>query len=176
MPFILTKFKGDFIMKKLIVFALVISIMTLAFAGCASTPKCFTGEWKFSKLNKVEVSPNAYDFVIEELMNQYGVEDKDALAASAFADFNENNTFAVCYINFAKKYTYTYDTAMEREATWFFYQTGDNEGFLSFYEIEEVNGNPDPAIHPSVVYNADTNTMYLTFQHVAYTVTIELSR
>jgi hypothetical protein len=66
---------------------------------------------------------------------------------------------------------------MDREATWVFYQTGENEGFLSFYtELDATNGNPDPILYPSVVYNAETDTLLMTLHYIGFMVTIELTR
>ena len=64
---------------------------------------------------------------------------------------------------------------MDREATWILFQTSENEGFLSFYaEIDSSEGNPEPEIFPSIVYNPETNSMYMTYKYSAFMITIEL--
>ena len=164
-------------MRKIINIFILLLMITVTLVGCSSTPKQFSGKWNFSKISSVEIAKEVSDSVINDLKEQYGVSDENGIITSALAEFEENGTFAACYINFEKKYTYTYDPNMDREATWVFYQTGDNEGFISFYtELDAADGNPDPLSNPEIVYNADTNTMYLTLKYVAYMVTIELSR
>jgi hypothetical protein len=66
---------------------------------------------------------------------------------------------------------------MDREATWVFYQTSDNEGFLSFYtELDATDANPDPILYPSVVYVEQSNTLLLTLNYIGFMVTVELTR
>ena len=163
-------------MKKLVIFAVLLSLLTLTFAGCG-TAKHFTGEWKFSKIVQVELGPNADEVSIDNLKAQYDVEDEASLVVCALADFKESGIFAPCYIHFDKKHTYTYDPALDREATWVFYKTGENTGFISFYtELDATEGNPDPTLFPDIVYNAETDTMLMTIQYRVFMVTIELSR
>ena len=58
-----------------------------------------------------------------------------------------------------------------------FYQTGENEGFISFYaELDVADGNPDPTNNPAIIYNAETDTLYMTINYISFMVTIELSR
>lgn len=164
-------------MKKLVIFALVLSMMTVAFFGCSKTPDYFKGEWKFSKISKVEISPEAAESTIAELIQEYGAEDENGLKEKALAKFAADGTFASCYLKFDKKFSYTYDPVMDREATWVFYQTGENEGFISFYgELDVADGNPDPINNPAIVYNAETDTVCMTINYGAFMATIELSR
>ena len=164
-------------MKKLAIFVIVLSILAVSLVACNTKPDHFTGQWKFSKINKVEFSPEVSESYINELKEQYGAEDKKGVEESALAMFTADGTFAPCYLNFDKKYSYTYDPIMDREATWVFYQTGDNEGFISFYaELDAADGNPDPITNPSVVYIAETNTLLLTLKYSAFMVTVELTR
>jgi hypothetical protein len=112
-----------------------------------------------------------------ELKEEYSAEDAQGVVAGALAKFNADGTFAPCYLNFGKKLSYTYDPIMDREATWVFYQTGENEGFLSFYaELDAAAGNPDPTNNPPVAYVAENNTLLLTLHYVAFVVTIELTK
>ena len=164
-------------MKKLVIFALVLSIMTVAFIGCSKTPDYFKGEWKFSKISKVEIAPEVSESGIAELMQTYGAEDEKGLEAKALAAFAADGTFASCYLKFDKKFSYSYDPVMDREATWVFYQTGENEGFISFYaELDAADGNPDPVNNPVIVYHAETDTISMTINYISFMVTIELSR
>jgi hypothetical protein len=164
-------------MKKLVIFALVLSLMAVSLFSCGTTPKHFTGQWKFSKITKVEISPDASEDVIALLKEEYAAEDEKGVEANAMARFVAEGIFAPCYVNFGKKESHTYDPAMDREATWVFYQTGENEGFLSFYtELDATNGNPDPILYPSVVYNAETDTLLMTLHYIGFMVTIELTR
>ena len=164
-------------MKKLIIFTLLISLVACAFSGCNATPEQFTGKWNFAKIVKVELAPELDASVIDGLKDKYNAEDEKGILEGALADFKSEKIFDGCYINFDKKNTYTYDPAMEREATWVFYQTGDNEGFLSFYtEIDPSTVTPDPVVFPPVVYNAEAKTITFPIQYTAFIVTIELSR
>lgn len=164
-------------MKKLLILTLVLAMLAVAFVGCDAKAQHFTGEWKFSKISKVEIASDVSAERIEELKAEYGAADEAGVAAAVLADFNADGTFTPCYVKFEKKSCYTYDPLMEREATWVLYQTGENEGFISFYsELDAADGNPDPANNPAVVYDPATDTLSLTLRYVAYTVTIELVR
>ena len=164
-------------MKKFVIFALFISIMACAFSGCSTTPEQFTGKWNFAKISKVELAPELDASLIDGLKEKYNAEDEKGILEGALADFKNEKTFDGCYINFDQKNTYTYDPIMEREATWVFYQTGDNEGFLSFYtEIDPSTVTPDPVAFPPIVYNAETKTITFPIWYNAFVVTIELSR
>ena len=162
-------------MKKFIVLALALSLVAVALFGCA--PANFNGDWTFAEISKVELAPDLSQEDLALLMQHYGVQDETGLVNAVRDEFVENQTFATCYIKFGKKLTLTYDPLFEREATWFFYKLSETEGFLSFHEIEEVTGNPDPIVYPTVVYNAESDTMSLTIQHTtAYMVTILLTK
>ena len=164
-------------MKKLIAFIVVVAMVSVALLGCNALPKHFTGEWKFSKISKVEIDPNVNEGIVAGLLEEYDAADKNGVETSALAAFTADGTFAPCYLTFSGKDAYTYDPVMEREATWVFYQTGDNEGFISFYtDLNAADGNPDPVTNPVVKYHPETNTLSLTLKYAAFLVTVELSR
>lgn len=164
-------------MKKLVVFALVLSFTIAAFLGCSASESGFTGEWSFSKISKIELTSNADEYLLNLLKEEYGAEDEDGIVAAALDTFKAEKLFDPCYVHFDKDRTYTYDPSMDREATWVFYKTGENEGFLSFYtEIDPSDVTPDPEVFPPVVYNAETDTLSLTIKYAAFIVTVELAR
>ena len=164
-------------MKRLVIFALLLSVLATSLLACNTKPDHFTGQWKFSKISKVEIAPDVEESNIAYLKEEYGAEDEKDIEEKALAKFTADGTFNPCYLNLGKKQSYTYDPIMDREATWVFYQTGDNEGFLSFYTgLNAADGNPDPLTHPSIVYNAETKTILLTLKYVAFMVTIELTK
>lgn len=164
-------------MKKRILFALALSLLTLAFVGCNKAPAHFSGEWSFSRIADVKLSPEVDGEVLEGLKENYGAEDEAGVVAAARAAFEADSTFAPCYVNFTKDGTYTYDPIALREATWVFYQTAENEGFLSFYtEIDPSEVTPDPAVFPPVVYHAESNTLTLTIRYASFAVTVELTK
>ena len=127
---------------------------------------------------KVEFVPELDDGVLDLLKQEYTAEDEAGIISNAFDKFTADETFASVYLKFGGKHTYTYDPLMEREATWVFYQTSENGGFISFYSELDVNdGNPDPVVCPEVSYDADTNIMYITINaYGAFMVTLELTR
>ena len=163
-------------MRKIVIFAIVLSMLTVSLLSCgASGP--FSGQWKFSKLSSVEIAPDMDESELENLKEMYSAEDEAGIEANALASFNETGVFAPCYINFEKENTYTYDPAMDREATWKFYKTGENAGFISFYaELDVTAGNPDPVVCPEIVYNAETGIMSMTTYYLGFMVTIELTK
>ena len=164
-------------MKKFIAFLLFVSMITVVLCGCSATPKHFKGDWKFSTISKVEVDSKVNDSVIAELFEEYGVADKKSLEDVVLLAFSADGTFAPSYLKFNGSKAYTYDPVMEREATWAFYQTGENEGFISYYtELDAADGNPDPVTNPAIVYNSETDTLSMTLKYAAFLVTIELSR
>ena len=167
----------DFIMKKIIIVALVLSIIAASFIGCDAKAGQFKGQWSFSKISKVELGADVQESQIADLMEEYGAEDKKGIEEGALAAFTADGTFDPCYLNFDKKYTYTYDPTMDREATWVFYKTGENEGFISFYtDLNAADGNPDPRSNPTIVYNAENDTMLMTLTYMSFTVTVELTK
>ena len=99
-------------------------------------------------------------------------------ADGKYASFTADEAFLDFYLNFDGKNTYTYDPFADREATWVFYQTGENEGFISFYaELDVSEGNPDPISCPEIRYEADTNTMYIALSNYgSFMITLELTR
>ena len=107
----------------------------------------------------------------------YGAQDEAGIVASALDKFVEEQTFDSCYIRFEKNRVYTYDPAMDREATWVFYQTGENEGFISFFtELDANEGNPDPVICPALVYNPNSQVMTIVLNYSEFMVTLEMTR
>ena len=164
-------------MKRLVILVIVLSIMTVSLFACNTKADHFTGQWKFSKISKVEIAPDVDESSLDYLKGEYGAEDEKGIEEKALARFTADGTFNPCYLNFGKKQSYTYDPIMDREATWVFYKTGDNEGFLSFYsELDASNGNPDPILYPSVVYVEETDTLLLTLHYIGFMVTVELTR
>ena len=164
-------------MKKILAFALLLSLMTATLFGCSAPAGPFSGEWRFAKITKIELSPDVDEETLALLCEHYGAEDADALPAAVRTSFEEDKIFDPCYIRFEGDRTYTYDPAMEREATWVFFKTGENEGFLSFYtEIDPSEVTPDPVVFPPVTYDAQTNTLSMPIQHTAFIVTIELTK
>ena len=162
-------------MKKIFKTLILLLLVTFSLVGC--TQKQFDGKWNFKDISDIEIAPNVSASDIESYKEYYGVEDNDALEAAVLAAYKEEGLFTPSYINFSGKNTYTYDVALDREATWVFFQTSENEGFLSFYtEIDSSEGNPDPEIFPSLVYNSETNSMYMTYKYADFMVTIELVR
>ena len=164
-------------MKKIIVFVLLLAIVICALSGCAVNDSGFTGKWNFSKVSKIELTKDLDESLLNSLKAQYGAEDEEGIINGALSAFESAKTFDSCYVNFDKKNTYTYDPIMDREATWVFYKTGDNEGFLSFYtEIDPSDVTPDPEVFPPVSYNEEANTLFLTIKYISFVVTIEFVR
>ena len=164
-------------MKKLLIFTLALLMLAVACFGCSKTPDYFKGQWNFAKISKVEVASHVSETTLDELMQAYDAESKAAVEEKALAAFLADGTFSSCYLKFGTELSYTYDPLMEREATWVFYQTGENEGFISFYaELDVADGNPDPTNNPAIIYNAETDTLYMTINYISFMVTIELSR
>lgn len=165
-------------MKKLLSLLISLTLILVCLSGCTKEPKPFTGEWKFSEIVKVDLSPEIDDYTLDALKQIYNAEDEETILINAFAKFTQDGTFASFYLKFDKKYTYTYDAIMEREATWFFYQTGENEGFISYDGMLDANnGNPAPVVFPDISYKADTNSMYITINdYSAFMITLKLSR
>ena len=165
-------------MKKIFSIVLVLTLMVASLVGCGGSSKHFSGEWKFSKITKVEFSPEIDNETLDVLKQTYGAEDEEGVLTNAFAKFTQDGTFANFYLKFDKKYTYTCDPFMDREATWVFYQTSENEGFISFYAELDVNdGNPDPIVCPEISYNPDSNTVYIVLNaYGSFMITIELTR
>ena len=165
-------------MKKIFSIVLVLTLMVASLVGCGGSSKHFSGEWKFSKITKVEFVPELDDGVLDLLKQEYTAEDEAGIISNAFDKFTADETFASVYIKFGGKHTYTYDPIMEREATWVFYQTSENEGFISFYAELDVNdGNPDPIVCPEISYNPDSNTVYMVLNaYGSFMITIELTR
>ena len=164
-------------MKKIVILALVLSMIVAIFAGCGKTSDHFTGQWNFSKIQKVEIASDAYEGSVDNLKEQYGAADENGIVEAVLADFKTDKVFDPYYVRFEKKQTYTYDPVLDREATWVLYKTGENEGFLSFYtELDTTDITLDPAVFPPVVYNAETDTLLVTVRYGAFLVTIELTR
>ena len=164
-------------MKKLISFLLLVTLMAVSLCGCNTTPICFTGEWKFASIEKVELQPDLEQSMIDLLKEQYNAEDEDGIVANALDTFTSEGTFNSFYLKFDNKEVYTYDVAFEREATWVLYQLTEKTGFISFYtELDTTDGNPYPVICPDLTYNAETDTMVITMNHLSFMVTLTLVR
>ena len=165
-------------MKKILSMVLVLTLVVVSLFGCSGTAKHFTGEWKFSKISKVEFIPDLSEGMLDLLKQEYNAEDEEGIINNAFDRFVAEETFANFYLKFDGKHTYTYDPFMDREATWVFYQTSEHEGFISFYAELDVNdGNPDPIVCPEISYKADTNTMYIVLSNYgSFMITIELTK
>ena len=165
-------------MKKIFSIVLVLTLMVASLVGCGGSSKHFSGEWKFAKLIKVELMPSLDDGTLDLLKQEYNAEDEAGIVSNAKDRFEAEQTFANFYLKFESKNTYTYDPFMDREATWVFYQTSENEGFISFYAELDVNdGNPDPIVCPEISYNPDSNTVYMVLNaYGSFMITIELTR
>lgn len=164
-------------MKKIISTVLILTLMAVSLFGCGGSPKHFSGEWKFSKISKVEFVRELGDGVLDLLKQEYNAENEADILSNALDRFVADETFASVYLKFGGKHTYTYDPLMEREATWVFYQTSENGGFISFYsELDSSDGNPDPVICPEIRYDADTDIMNITINYGSFMVTLELTR
>ena len=166
-------------MKKLLSILLVLTIISISLFGCGGNPKHFTGEWKFAEVIKVEFIPDELsDDMINYLKEIYGADTEEGILTNAHARFIEEQTFANYYLKFDKKYTYTYDPFMDREATWFFYQTSETEGFISFDGyLNAEDGNPAPSVYPNISYHADDNTMYIVENNSSsFMITLKLTR
>ena len=163
-------------MKKFIVLALALSLVAVALFGCA--PANFKGEWIFKEVTKVELSPELSESELAIVMDSYNVDNQEDLVDAVFDKFVADETFKDCYLKFDKSKAYSYDPLFERETTWAFYQLSDTEAFLSIYtELDASNGNPYPVINPSLVYNAQDDTMTFTFNYANYfLVTVVLTK
>ena len=165
-------------MKKFLSVIIGLTLMAVSLFGCSETPKHFTGEWKFSEVEKVEFIPVLPEGTLDLLKEEYNAEDEEGIINNALARFVAEGTFANFYLKFDGKKTYTYDPFADREATWVFYKTSENEGFISFYaELDVKEGNPDPVVCPAISYKADTNTMYIVLSNYSsFMITIALTR
>ena len=163
-------------MKKIIVLILAL-VTAVSLVGCGST-KCFSGEWKFSEVIKVEFTPELQNGALDNLKLEYNADTEEGVLTNALARYIENGTFESFYIKFNKKYTLTDDPFADREVTWVFYQTGENEGFLSFDGYLDASlGNPDPVVYPNVSYNPETDTMQIVlWNYGSFMITIALTR
>ena len=136
-------------MKKIFSIVLVLTLMVASLVGCGGSSKHFSGEWKFAKLIKVELMPSLDDGTLDLLKQEYNAEDEAGIVSNAKDRFEAEQTFANFYLNFESKNTYTYDPFMDREATWVFYKTGENEGFISFTEsLTRARATPIPLFAP----------------------------
>ena len=162
-------------MKKLIKRVFVLLMVVFGLVGCA--PKHFTGRWNYVAVADVQIASSVSDARLEELKEEYGVNDKLALQTAVCDELNEEQTLKDYYLNLNGKNTKSWDPNLNREASWILYQTSETEGFLSFYELEDASqGNPDPSICPSLRYNNEIDVMYVTLKYIAFMVTLTLSR
>ena len=164
-------------MKKLITALFLVTVMLISAVGCFSSSNCFTGEWKFSQINSVELQPGLDQSTIDLLKQTYNAVDEDGIETNALIKFVSEGIFVPCYLNFDRRFAYTYDPVMDREATWKLYELTETTGFLSFYtELDATNGNPDPILYPDLVYNVETETMSITINYISFMVTVDLVR
>lgn len=164
-------------MKKLVAFVLLFSVMALSLFGCNATPKCFTGEWKYSSIVSVELRTDLYTGELDNLKQEFNAEDEEGVVANALNSFATNETFSAFYLRFDRKFAYTNDILMEREATWAVYVLNETDAFISIYtELDASNGNPYPDINPDLKYNAETETMLITMDYRSFMVTLKLTR
>jgi hypothetical protein len=165
-------------MKKFLSVVVLLTILALSLFGCSSVPPHFKGEWKFSQISKVELSPDVTQNDLDALKERYSVDTEEGVLTNARARYIEDGTFESFYIKFNKKYTLTDDPFADREVTWVFYQTGENEGFLSFDGYLDASlGNPDPVVYPNVSYNPETDTMQIVlWNYGSFMITIALTR
>ena len=163
-------------MKKF--FSLVLALlMSLSLFGCSNTPKHFTGTWNYLQIISVEIAPNTSASDLDSLKEIYGADTAEGIESNAMESFSQNGVFDQFYIKFDKKSTYTYDPILEREATWVFYQTSEDEGFISFYaELDASAGNPDPQVCPEVFYNAQIDALFIVQYYMGFMVTLGLTR
>ena len=164
-------------MKKFLSVVMLLTILSLSLFGCSNTPKHFTGEWKFSQIVKVELATDIPTGTLDLLKEAYGVDTEEGVKNSALTQFIAEETFNPYYIKFDKKYTYTYDALFIREATWAFYQTSENEGFVSYdTELDVSAGNPAPEIFPEISYESETDTLFIIERYSSFMVTLALTR
>lgn len=166
-------------MKKILSLVVVLMLMAICLFGCDATPEQFKGEWKFSEVIKVEFIPDELpNGMLDLLKEEYGAEDEADILKKARERYIEEGTFANYYLNFSEEYTYTYDPFMDREATWFFYQISENEGFISFDgNLDVNNGNPAPSVYPNIFYDADTDTICIVENnYTSFLITLKLTR
>ena len=164
-------------MKKIFSVVVLFAIMILTVFGCGGSAKHFTGEWKFSKITKVECSSDFTQSDLDDFKEFYDVETKEDVAQIIMDTLVEGEIYKSYYIKFDGKKAYTLDPLMEREATWAFYQTGDNTGFISYdTQLDASAGNPAPEVFPGISYLADSDTLVIVERYSVYMVTIELKR
>lgn len=164
-------------MKKFLSVVMLVTVLALSLFGCNSVPKHFKGEWRFSQITKVEIATDAPTGTLENLKEAHGVDTQEEVENAVMTSFIEEETFNSYYLKFDKKFTYTYDALFEREATWVFYQTSENEGFISYAtELDASEGNPAPEVFPEISYKADTDTMIIVERYGVFMVTLELKR
>ena len=73
-------------MKKFVILALVLSLMAVSLFSCGTPPKHFTGQWNFSKITKVEISPDVGEDEMALLKEAYVAEDVNGVEANAMQD------------------------------------------------------------------------------------------
>ena len=164
-------------MKKFLSLIIGLTLMVFCLFGCSTTPKHFTGEWKFLQINKVELATDLSTGTIDMLKEAYGVDTEEGIVNYISSYITTNETFNAYYLKFDKTYTYSYDALSERKVTWAFYQTGENQGFISYStELDASEGNPAPEVFPEITYKPDTDTMIIVERYSDFMVTLELKR
>ena len=165
-------------MKKFLSVVVLLTILALSLFGCSSVPPHFKGEWKFSQISKVELSPDVSQNDLDALKERYSVDTEEGVLTAVLAQLVADETFNPYYIKFDKKKAYTYNALFVSETTWAFYQTDENEGFISYNtELDASLGNPFPDIFPEITYKADSDTLVIVERYNDfYMVTLELKR
>lgn len=161
-------------MKKVISLILAALMLTCVLSACSAKSSFTTGDWIFSKVVNVTIKEDLDEAFLAELKEEFNVSTDEELEKAALESFIEEKTFEATYIKFDKDRAYTYDEIMERESTWAYYITGENEGFLSVYtDLNVEDGNPDPITNPVLKYNPETKTLSMDIWHASYIVTVE---
>lgn len=165
-------------MKKIFSLLIILTLAIISLFGCNTASNHFTGEWKFASISKIELKADLDDDVLDLLKQEYSAKNEEEITNNALAKFVADKKFENFYLKFDGKNAYTYDPFADREATWVFYKTSENAGFISFYAELDVNeGNPDPVICPALSFNADKGTMSIVLNdYGAFMITLELTR
>lgn len=165
-------------MKKVISVFLTVILVACLFTACGGSDYA-KGEWVFSRVVGVELKEEVatspgYESYLNELYTEYNASNEEELEAAMLAEIIENGDFTPCYINFKSDRVAFYDVIMEREATYVYYETGENEGFFSVYtELDPADGNPDPLTNPPLVYNPETKTITVSLGYGAVVAILE---
>lgn len=161
-------------MKKTIVSLILLAAMTLSLFGCAGKSAYEKEEWVFSGIVEVSIIPDLDELRREQLYEEFDTQDDAEIEAAFLNQIVEDGVFSPCYLNFSGNLVKYYDSVMEREATYAFYKTSENEGFLSVYtELNVEDGNPDPNTNPPFTYYPETNTFVVMESYIGFYVFVE---